>query len=101
MAKTKQAAADSSEEFFSTLSELNKLSARTDLSKIQGGGAVMAKGGPMAKAGAVGAQGLNVCKIYGKVRPFLDIIVRIPFIPAKAKEAIKLLMSALDVMCPR
>lgn len=99
MAKaTKAAAADSSTEFFNTLSELNKLSARTDLSKLQGG-TVMAKGRGAAAATA-DAKGLNVCKVYGKVRPFLDIIVRIPFIPAKAKEAIKLLMSTLDLMCP-
>jgi hypothetical protein len=100
MAKAKQAAAaDSSTEFLGTLNELNKLAARTDLTKVQAG--AMSKGGAMAKGGAVGAQGLDVCKVYGKVRPFLDIIIRIPFIPAKAKDAIKLLMSALDVMCPR
>jgi hypothetical protein len=88
MAKAKKAANDVSAEFLDSLNELNKVSNRADFSKLQ------------TRGGAV-ARGVDVCGVYVKVRPFLDIIVRIPFIPAKAKEGVKLLMSALDTMCPR
>lgn len=88
MAKAKRAANDVSVEFIDSLNELHKAANRADFSKLQGRG------------GAV-ARGVDVCGVYAKVRPFLDIILKIPFIPAKVKEGIKLLMAALDTMCPR
>ena len=88
MAKAKRAVNDASGEFLDTLNELNKAANRADFSKLQ------------SRTGAV-ARGVDVCGVYVKVRPFLDIIIRIPFIPAKAKEGVKLLMMALDTMCPR
>lgn len=88
MAKAKKAAGDVSTEFIDSLNELHKAANRADFSKLQ------------TRGGAV-ARGVDVCGVYVKVRPFLDIILRIPFIPAKVKEGIKLLMSALDTLCPR
>lgn len=88
MAKAKKAATDVSAEFLDSLNELNKAANRANFTKLQ------------TRTGAV-ARGVDVCGVYVKVRPFLDIILRVPFIPAKAKEGIKLLMAALDTMCPR
>lgn len=88
MAKAKRAANDVSAEFLDTLTELNKVANRADFTKLQ------------TRTGAV-ARGVDVCGVYAKVRPMLDIIIRIPFIPAKAKDGIKLLMGALDTLCPR
>ena len=87
MAKAKKAS-DVSVEFIDALNELQKLSNRTDLSKLQSG------------TGAL-ARGVDVCKVYAKALPFLQIILKIPFIPKKAKDVIKLLTMALDTMCPR
>lgn len=89
MAKAKKAATDVSAEFISALNDLQKLSNKTNFAPAK------------STRGAVAMKKLDVCKTYSKVRPFLEIIIRIPFIPAKAKEGIRLLMSALDVMCPR
>lgn len=88
MAKAKKAAGDASTELLDSLNELQKLSNRTDLSKLQ------------SRPGTL-ARGVDVCGVYAKARPFLEIILKIPFIPKKAKEVIKMLMMALDTMCPR
>ena len=89
MAKAKKAATDASAEFISALNDLQKAANKANFAPAK------------SARGAVAMKKLDVCGIYVKVRPFLEIILRIPFIPAKAKEGIKLLMSALDVMCPR
>ena len=49
-------------------------------------------------AGAVGVP--QVCDLYKKVKPFLALILRIPFIPAPIKTAIQAFMSGLDLLCP-
>lgn len=88
MAKAKKPAGDASVDFLDSLTELHKLSARTDISKLQTGSITSAKG-------------LQICAVYAKARPFLEIIIKIPFIPSKAKEVIQLLMTALNTLCPR
>jgi hypothetical protein len=88
MAKAQKAAGDVSAEFVASLTELQKVSARADVSRLQ------------TRSGTL-ARGVDVCGVYAKARPILEIVIRIPFIPKKAKEVIKLLMSALDTLCPR
>ena len=88
MAKAKKAAGDASVEFLDSLNELHKVANRTDVSKLQ------------SRTGTL-ARGVDVCGVYVKARPFLEIILKIPFIPKKAKEVIKMLMMALDTMCPQ
>ena len=88
MAKAQKAANDVSAEFLSSLNDLQKAANKANFAITP-------------TKGATAIKGADVCKVYVKVRPFLEIIKRIPFIPAKAKEGITLLMSALDVMCPR
>ena len=85
----KAATTDASPEFISALNDLQKSANKANFAPAK------------SARGAVAMKKLDVCGIYVKVRPFLEIILRIPFIPGKAKEGIKLLMSALDVMCPR
>lgn len=100
MAKAKSAAeTDSSAEFLATLTELNKVANRTNLASVQA--KTMTKRSGAAAKGAVGAESVNVCAVYGKARPILDLILKLPFIPAKAKDIVRTLMSLLDVMCPR
>ena len=88
MAKAKKAAGDASVEFLDSLNELQKVSNRTDVSKLQ------------ARSGAL-ARGVDVCGVYAKARPILELILKIPFIPKKAKDIIQMLMMALDTLCPR
>jgi hypothetical protein len=87
MAKTQRAATDVSAEFINALNDLQKVSNKANFTIVP-------------TRGATAIKGSDVCNVYVKVKPFLEIIVRIPFIPAKAKQGIMLLMSALDGMCP-
>lgn len=88
MAKAKRAAGDVSEEIISSLTEMHKASQRLDLSKMQ------------TRSGAL-ARGADVCGIYLKIRPYLEMVKNLPLIPKKIRDAIGLLMTALDMMCPR
>ncbi len=47
-------------------------------------------------AGVVG----QICKIYHVIRPILQGILLIPFIPAAWKAAIKTFISLMDALCP-
>lgn len=52
---------------------------------------------------ATAQQQLNlgkVCVIYQKVRPVLDMVSKLFFIPVKVRTAIQTFMATLDVMCP-
>ncbi len=42
----------------------------------------------------------NVCQIYHVIRPILQGILLIPFIPAAWKAAIKTFISLMDRLCP-
>jgi hypothetical protein len=55
----------------------------------------------MTAPGAAAAINIpQVCDIYKKVKPFLSLIGRIPFIPAGIKSAINAFMGAMDLLCP-
>ncbi len=89
MAKATKAATDLSAQFAESINELQKAANRADFTSIQ------------TRAGTA-AKGVDVCGVYVKVRPFLEIILKIPvIIPEKVKKGIRLLMSVLDTMCPR
>ncbi|HKI02186.1 MAG TPA: hypothetical protein VKK31_09405 [Thermoanaerobaculia bacterium] len=42
----------------------------------------------------------QVCQIYHVIRPILQGILLIPFIPAAWKTAIRTFMSLMDTLCP-
>ena len=42
----------------------------------------------------------KICDIYHKIKPFLEIIIKIPFIPQKIRDAIKVFMDLMDKLCP-
>ena len=42
----------------------------------------------------------KICGIYQKVRPFLEVVASLFFIPKKWRDAIKTFMSILDGLCP-
>ena len=42
----------------------------------------------------------QICQIYHVIRPILQAILLIPFIPASWKAAIKTFISVLDTLCP-
>lgn len=89
MANSKKAITDSSAEFLSAINELHRAASKADFSTIQ------TKSGTLAK-------GIEICPVYFKVRPFLEIILKIPvIIPGPVKDGIRLLMSALDTACPK
>jgi len=72
---------------FNSLIEMHKASQKLRLPK------------PAAKKGPAAAA-VDVCGIYSKIRPVLALITNFPLIPKKIKDAVKLLMSALDTICP-
>lgn len=43
---------------------------------------------------------VDVCGVYLKIRPVLALIAKFPLVPKKIREAVKLLMSTLDTICP-
>ena len=42
----------------------------------------------------------KVCGIYQKVRPFLEVVASLFFIPKKWRDAIRTFMGILDGLCP-
>jgi len=42
----------------------------------------------------------NICTSYKVVRPILALVVSLPIIPKKWKDAIKAFMKVLDAVCP-
>jgi hypothetical protein len=42
----------------------------------------------------------SLCSIYGIVKPILTLISQAFFIPQKWRDAIKILIQALDALCP-
>lgn len=42
----------------------------------------------------------KICTIYHKIRPFLDLVDNLFFIPKKWREAIKSYMVLMDAVCP-
>ena len=41
----------------------------------------------------------TICKIYRKIRPLLDALLKLPFIPEKIKRVIRTFMKILDLLC--
>lgn len=104
MAKAKTVSTDTAAEFLDTLNELNKVANRTNLAGVQPKAMVKRTGGSPTKRAATkgtAVETTDVCGVYGKARPILELIVKLPFIPAKAKEIVRTLMSVLDLVCPR
>ena len=80
-------AATTHDEVLNSLLQMNKAAQRLNLSALQTrGGAAM--------------RGVDVCKVYAKVKPVLEMVSKVPLLPKKIREAIILLMSALDTLCP-
>ena len=42
----------------------------------------------------------KICELYHKVKPFLEIIIKIPIIPKKIRDAVKVFMDMMDKLCP-
>jgi len=57
---------------------------------------------PHAKHQMTAAAGAGaICNVYQAVRPILLVLKSLPLIPQRWKDAIALLISALDAMCPQ
>ena len=54
-----------------------------------------------AKLKSMTATAPGLCTIYSGARPILVIISQLPLIPQKWRDGIKVLISALDVLCPQ
>ena len=75
------------DEVFNSLIAMHKAAQKLNLSKVK------TRKGPSAEA-------VDVCGVYKKIRPVLELISNFPLIPKKIKEAVKLLMATLDTICP-
>lgn len=94
MAKTKKAAGDGlHEDVLASMTQMQKAANRLNLSTLQ-------PSSGRAGAAMAAAKGGEVCRIYNKIKPVLTLVVGFPLLPAKIRNAVKLLMGALDVMCP-
>jgi hypothetical protein len=51
-------------------------------------------------AAAPGNVLANVCRIYHVIRPILQALLLVPFIPATWKAAIKTFIALMDTLCP-
>ncbi|MBV8556110.1 MAG: hypothetical protein JO116_11140 [Planctomycetaceae bacterium] len=79
-----------------TFEDVDKHIQGADLSAFQPGGKHHLAAAPAAPAAALP----NVCAAYKIVRPILVLISKTSIIPQKWKDAIKALMSVLDLICP-
>lgn len=43
---------------------------------------------------------VRICDLYKIIKPILLVILSIPFVPRKIKEAIKIFIENLDLVCP-
>lgn len=59
--------------------------------------AAQAMSAPTAAAGVIPPA---VCNLYQKVKPFLNLIAGIPFIPSSIKVAIKAFVTGMNLLCP-
>ncbi|MES2880823.1 MAG: hypothetical protein V4676_01650 [Bacteroidota bacterium] len=84
MAKAKKAVTDVSADIINSLAEMQRASQKLDLSKFQ------------TRDGAL-ARGIQICPIYLKVRPYLELVKNFPLLPKKIRDAVALLMSASTV----
>ncbi|HVS94363.1 MAG TPA: hypothetical protein VHE59_20135 [Mucilaginibacter sp.] len=54
-----------------------------------------------AKLQSMAAAAPNLCSIYAIARPILVLISQFVLIPQKWRDGIKILISALDALCPQ
>jgi len=78
-----------------TFEEVDRHIESADLSLFQPGGKHHVASGTTAAAAMP-----QLCPIYKTVRPVLVLISNLPLIPQKWKDAIKLFLQFLDVLCP-
>lgn len=57
---------------------------------------------PGAKAAATSDPAIvvKICGIYQTIRPYLQLVSLIPFVPAKVKNVINAAITQLDKLCP-
>jgi hypothetical protein len=55
---------------------------------------------PAKKMQAFTEAAPDLCNIYGIVKPVLTLVSQAFFIPQKWRDAVKVLISALDALCP-
>lgn len=77
-----------------TFKELND---RSDQLEQEG---VFAENGLKAAAAEDGDLMSKICGVYKKVRPFLEVVTSLFFIPKKWKTPILTLMAVMDGICP-
>ena len=78
-----------------TFEEVDKHIQAADLSAIQPGG----QRRPAAKA-ATAAAVPNVCAAYKIIRPILVLASNTPLLPKKWRDALKVFIGVMDVVCP-
>lgn len=79
--------------FMMTVSQLNEHAASLDIDGMVGENSL---------AEAKGVEDIlgKVCGIYGKVRPFLEVVGTLFFIPKKWRTAILSFVAVMDGLCP-
>ena len=68
-----------------------------DLQKFEQGGATHDAVSNSAANPAIAISG--ICEAYQSVKPFLELVVGVPFLPKKWKEVIEKFMQVADLLC--
>jgi hypothetical protein len=80
-----------------TISELNKHADTLDTNGMVGENSFIAPDGARADPGEIIGK---VCGVYQKVRPFLEVITNLFFIPKKWRSAVMSFIVVMDGLCP-
>ncbi len=81
-----------------TFEQINDHINNADLSAYKDGGDKYFRGADIKAAPGDVLQ--KVCGIYQVIRPILQGVLLIPFIPKKWKDAIRTFISLMDTLCP-
>jgi hypothetical protein len=79
-----------------TFEEVDQHIQKADLSAFEPGGEHYVSREAKLTAAAIPGQ---ICPIYQIIRPILAMILGLPFVPKKWKDALKIFMTAMDMIC--
>jgi hypothetical protein len=78
-----------------TIEEVNAHFEKADLSQLT------VPGPQVATAAIDPATALqSACKAYNVIKPFLQLVISVPFLPPSWKKAIQGFMNVMNILCP-
>jgi hypothetical protein len=82
-----------------TFEQIDALMKRINVADYQAGGKLhLTAGAVQLNAAAALAQ---ICPIYKAIRPILQVVTTLPFIPAQWRGVIQAFIGVMDAICPQ